>query len=245
MEAKKKVRYVYLNIYLFENKKYYYVGSHTWNGALGKIDPNYKGSSGILNPVNSNFWKKASHGEREVLKGIADKFILVDEIILKENAELLDEHTIIEFFCSLYGCSSHRSNDWSKQFRDGIMLNRHSFSPSRATFRKISENRKKNGTYKGAADHLNTPEMKARKKKHDFHKEALTRVANQKKNGTMNNRRLVVGIYYNKKLIFVGSANACDRFTTKIGRRVSQTWISKNREGFVNGLYIKVFGRKL
>lgn len=85
-----------------------YVGSHTWNGSEGQLDPNYHGSSGV-----------AEHFKLQ----IASEEILE---VVSEERKLIAEREWIERYATLHGLSDkalsltyHHKDNWRKKFKSG------------------------------------------------------------------------------------------------------------------------------
>lgn len=102
--------YVYLNVY---RNGYMYVGSHSWDGPTGELDPNYIGSSSV-----AKFYKW------EPVK------IKILEVTSKENA-LKREQWWINHYLKTFGIAPcckvlMKYPNWAEKWDDGVMLNCHS-----------------------------------------------------------------------------------------------------------------------
>lgn len=100
-----KTTYIYLNTY---SNGYLYVGSHTWDGEVGVVDPDYIGSSGIAKGYG---W-------------IPEKIEIL-EVVEGERRYSAEREWILKY-CKEFGVSSISRNLqplWAALFKDGIMLN--------------------------------------------------------------------------------------------------------------------------
>lgn len=100
-----KTTYIYLNTY---SNGYLYVGSHTWDGEVGVVDPDYIGSSGIAKGYG---W-------------IPEKIEIL-EVVEGERRYSAEREWILKY-CKEFGVSSISRNLqplWAAPFKDGLMLN--------------------------------------------------------------------------------------------------------------------------
>lgn len=177
-----RVSYIYLNTYCASNgNEYFYVGSHTWKGPKGKLDPSYHGSSKIAALYH---WIPV---KEEII-----------EVVNRSEVKTSDrERFWIKEFANKYGiadCAAINSvsADWLLQFpKHGKMLNLHSNSMEQALAvaftdevkQKRLQTRIKNGTI--GMDACHTPEAVDKARKSIDYKERAKKVAESKKrNGT-------------------------------------------------------------
>lgn len=104
-----KTTYVYLNTYKdLQGNIYHYVGSHTWEGPLGYLDPNYHGSSHIAKLYG---WKPIEESILEVCTGFN---------------KCQSEKYWIHYYATVLGVSmlaKQFSPKWAEQFKTGSLLN--------------------------------------------------------------------------------------------------------------------------
>lgn len=112
-----KTTYIYLNHYVtISGDEYLYIGSHTWNGPKGQLDPNYHGTSHV-----------AIHFGWEPY---------VEEIleVIEQSRNLVAEREWIEKYAEQYGIADcalqfSKSTGWTSQYKPhGKLLNLHSNS---------------------------------------------------------------------------------------------------------------------
>lgn len=113
----KKTTYIYCNEYLTKaGTRYFYVGSHTWQGKPGELDAGYHGSSHVVSHFD---WKPCR--ER------------ILEVVEPERA-LVAEREWIENYCRRYGIADvalqlAKTTGWTSKFpTHGKMLNLHANS---------------------------------------------------------------------------------------------------------------------
>lgn len=114
--SQSKTTYIYLNTY---PNGYLYVGSHTWLGESGVLDPDYKGSSSVATHFN---WSPQS--------------IKILEVVSDER-KFIAESVYINQYAELYGIADCAlllsSNQWTAKFKPhGLLLNLHSNSMEQA-----------------------------------------------------------------------------------------------------------------
>ena len=108
-----KTTYIYLNTYKIKGNFYYYVGSHTWSGPPGLLDPSYHGS-GL--PTLHYHWTPI---KEEILEVVDNK------------RKLVAERFWIEKYASIYGiadCATildrGRNKHWWGRFKQhGKLMN--------------------------------------------------------------------------------------------------------------------------
>lgn len=119
-----KATYIYLNTY---SNGYFYVGSHTWDGPEGVLDPNYHGSSGV---AKHNNWLPVKEEILEVVP-IHRHYAAEREWILR--------------FCIKFGIADcalvlSPDNSWARKFKNhGKMLNLHCNNAEQATKASLSK----------------------------------------------------------------------------------------------------------
>lgn len=150
-----KTTYIYLNEY---PNGYLYVGSHTWDGPLGVVDPTYLGTSYVAKRYG---WQPCS------------------TTILEETVKFRDkrERYWIERYAAVYGIAdcarllSPKNELWiSKYARYGRLINCHANDASQChnpeSFRKSFETRLKNGdierSIRAAEAASHSPEVRAK-----------------------------------------------------------------------------------
>ncbi len=133
-----KTTYVYLNKYLSKkDTEYFYVGSHTWVGPIGVVDPTYVGSSRVALRCGWTPYKTT-----------------ILEVCSEETKKFAEKYWI-EHYCNLYGIADVAigcaRSDWHRKFpAHGKMLNLHSNGTdqmrTKQAMLKNVETRRNNGT---------------------------------------------------------------------------------------------------
>lgn len=114
-----KTTYIYLNTYL---NGYLYVGSHTWDGPEGVLDPNYHGSSTV---AEVNHWAPV---KEEILE------------VVSEDRKFIAEREWINFYADREGIAdaAQKLYRWSRVWintkpKHGRLLNCHCNNAEQAT----------------------------------------------------------------------------------------------------------------
>lgn len=145
--------YVYLNTYA---SGLMYVGSHTWEGPVGEIDPNYKGSSHVAK-----------------IYSIEPVDIKILEVV-PDNRKFVAEKEWIVKYCTEYGIADEakhwsKSKEWLSRFKEhGRMINLHAndvacaleASHAPEAVKKSFESRVKNGSFARQCELANSDESR-------------------------------------------------------------------------------------
>lgn len=219
-----KSTYIYLNIYRIKETEYLYVGSHTWDGPLGVVDPSYSGSSTVA----------INHKMQPIEIRVLESFTGGDFNSLKKESMWINKYAaevgIAQIAC--YNLGEFKPTEWQLKYKiGGKLLNKHANTMENAIVaaaekevrRRAVQSRILSGkdNYKDLNSIASVPEVR--------HRAVATAIAN----GSM--QRMVNAMHTKEARMKSKEIQKKLGLTKKSAAIATEAWVAKSRHYEVDG----------